>query len=170
MAAQPATLNDKETLMKKAIITLFAVLILSTSAAFAAPGHGRRGECDGDGPGKRDEQHMTRMFERLDLSETQRTQIMQLREQMRAEAAPQREAMQETMQALREAKRNGDQARIDELTAIVDQQRVGMEAIRESHHARLLEILTPEQQDQFESFRNERREKGRGHGKGHGRF
>lgn len=154
--------------MKNAIITAFAVIILSTSAAFAAPGHGRHGDCDGDGPGKRGEQHMTRMFEQLDLSEAQRTQITQLREQMRAEAAPQREAMQENMKALRDAKRSGDQAKVDELTQIVEKQRAGMEAIRESHHARLLQILTPEQQEQFEAFMNERREKGRGHGKGHG--
>ncbi len=141
--------------MKKTIITVFAVLILSTSTAFAGPAHGRRGDRDGEGPGKRAEEHMTRMFDRLDLSEAQRTQIMQLRDQMRAEAAPQRDAMQETMQALRDARQSGDQARIDELSTKADEQRAEMDAMRESHHARLLEILTPEQQEQFKAMMDE---------------
>lgn len=174
---EPFTEHQRETAMKKTILTATGILILSSSMAFAAPGPGRRGDCDGSGPGARDGkhmmmrgdgEHMARMFERLDLSEAQKTQILQLREQLRAEAAPQHEALRQNMQALRDAKLAGDQATIDSLQATIQAQKAEMEKIRESHHARLSEILTPEQREQFEAMRAERGGKRGGKHRGHG--
>lgn len=170
--------------MKKTIIAAIGVVTLSASMAFAAPPQGNRGQCDGQGMRGDGQQmgmrgngdRMTRMFERLDLSDAQRTQILQLREQLQAEAAPQRDAMQQNMQALREARRAGDQAAIDSLQATIATQKAEMAKVRESHQAQIHQILTPEQIEQMEAIKAERGGKHGKHGKhggknrGQGRF
>lgn len=162
--------------MKKTIIAAFGVLTLSASMAFAAPPHGPRAHCDGEGmrgEGPRmgmagNGDHITRMFERLDLSEAQRAEILQLREQFQAETAPQREAMQQNMQALRDAKRAGDQAAIDSLHEKIAAHKAEMARVRESHQAQIHQILTPEQREQMEAMREQRGGKHGRHGGKHG--
>ena len=107
------------------------------------------------------EQRMQRVFEQLDLSDAQRTQLRTLADSHRAAIAPLREQVRTAQQTLANAK-PGD-ANYDTVTA---EARRSLEAARtqlrdqqEQFRTQSDAILTPEQRAKMQELRAERRER-----------
>jgi Spy/CpxP family protein refolding chaperone len=112
---------------------------------------GFRGERDGrHGPGG--------ILRELDLSETQREQLRSLREQDRA-----RETMARLMQsrrALNEAVESGaDEGTLRQLAFQTGEAEGDAAVERARSHQQMMEILTPEQREQYEALRQEQKQK-----------
>ena len=136
-------------------MTMAAVLALSTSLAIAAP-HGGKGERGGrHGRGEMG----ARMFEKLNLTDAQKTQIRTIHESFREQNKAFFEQSRATFEQYREAKKANDTARVEALKATVDANREQMKKLREQQHAQIANILTPEQRTQWEAMKAEREQR-----------
>lgn len=88
-----------------------------------------------------------RLFRDITLTDAQKTQLKQLREAQRAEMRASRDSMRRQLEQARDARRKGDTAAA---RAIVQQHRAAMEQARDRQFAAIRNILTPEQQAQFD--------------------
>ena len=138
-------------------MTMAAVLALSTSLAIAAPhdGGGKFGRGGKHGRGEMG----ARLFEKLNLTDAQKTQIRTIHENFREQNKAFFEQSRATFEQYREAKKANDTARLDALKATMDANREQMKRLREQQHAQIANILTPEQRTQWEALKAEREQR-----------
>jgi len=130
------------------------VLAVSASLAVAAPqeakawhGHHGRGE-------------MGRMFaHKLNLTDAQKQQLRDLNKQFRQDNKAFFESFRTSMQQFREAKKSGDTAKADSLKATLQSERAQMQQLRQAQEPKILAILTPAQQTQYQALKAERAQK-----------
>lgn len=107
------------------------------------------------------EQRMQRMFEQLNLSDAQRTQLRTLAESHRAAIAPLRDQVRTAQETLANAK-PGD-ANYDTVTAearrSLEAARAQLRTQQEQFRTQSDAILTPEQRTKMQELRAERRER-----------
>ena len=118
----------------------------------------RRGKMRGH-HAKRGGDFGAKFAEKLNLSDTQKTQMNTLRQNFRAASEPYRERTRQLATELRQAREANDTARVEALRAQIEGQRAQMKVLADSHRQQVLSILTPEQRTQLESF------KGKGKGR-----
>ena len=145
--------------MKNKLITMAAVLALSTSIAVAAP-HGRGGKMHGRGGGELGE----RFAQKLNLTDAQKQQIRDLQQNFRETNKAFVDQMRDTHQQMAEARKAGDTAKLDALKATMESQRPQMQQLREQQNQRIAAILTPEQRTQWETLKAEREARRAEHG------
>ena len=157
-------------------MSVAAVLTLSTTMAFAAPGgegHGRFGGKRGHGG--RGGEFAARFAQKLNLTDAQKQQIRELHSNFREQNKAFFESTRETRQQVKAAREARDTARLEALKGTIASQREQMKQLREKQHERIVALLTPEQRAKLETLKAERKdrraERGeRRHGKrGHGR-
>lgn len=136
----------------KQILTMAAVLAFSASVAIAAPHeggkrgrHGRGGHAFGQ-----------RFAEKLNLSDVQKQQIKDIRKSSFEQNKAFFQSSRETFQQFREARKAGDQARVDALRPTIEANRAQMQQIRDTERTQILTVLTPEQRAQWDALKAER--------------
>lgn len=123
-------------------ISTAAVLLLTASMAFAAPGRGK-----GSGKDLKD----------LNLTNEQRAAIEKLEKAFRQDSKEAFKAARAASKEYREARRAGDTAKMAELKPEVEARREALEALRDAYKAAVRALLTPEQASQWDSRRRQRR-------------
>lgn len=159
--------------MKKTI-TAVAVLALSGTLAFAAPGSGMKAHGDHmrgpGGHGMRGD-FAGRFAEKLNLTDAQKQQMQQLRERFRAENEPLRAQFKQNRADMKAARDANDTARLDSLKGTADSLRAQMKERRTAQHEQMMSILSADQKAKLDALKAERQsrrgEHGR-HGKRHG--
>jgi Spy/CpxP family protein refolding chaperone len=141
-------------------MTGIAVLTLGASLAIAAPidtNNGNGGKnWDGQHEGRHGRHHRDAGFNKLNLSDTQKAQIADIRKASRAENQSFYSNFRATMQELHAAKKANDTAKVESLKPTVQSQREQMKQIRSAEQQRVMSVLTDEQRTQLEQFRTER--------------
>ena len=145
--------------MKKTI-TAIAVLALSGTLAFAAT-EGQEG-FGGHGHHHRHGMFGKQLAEKLGLSDAQKAQIKDIKKSTREANAAFFEQARATRKDFWAAKKAGDQAKMDSLKPTLDSQRAQMKDIRKAEMARVLSVLTPDQQAKLDALKAEWKAK-RGH-------
>src|SRR3954451_12620040 len=146
--------TNGEKTMKKAI-TAVAVLALSGTLAFAATeGHEGFG---GHGHGRHHRHGMfgKKMAEKLGLNDAQKAQIKDIKKSTREANAAFFEQSRATRKEFWEAKKAGDQAKMDSLKPALESQRAQMQDIRKAEQAKVLSVLTPDQQAKLDAMKAE---------------
>ena len=138
--------------MKKAI-TAVAVLALSGTLAFAAT-EGQQG-FGGHGRHHRHGMFGKKMAEKLGLSDAQKAQIKDIKKATREANAAFFEQARATHKEFWEAKKAGDQAKIDSLKPTLESQRAQMKDIRKAEMAKITSVLTPDQQAKLDAMKAE---------------
>ena len=136
------------------VITVAAALMLSATLAFAGPGEGRHGK--GGHHGRRGGEHGARFAQKLNLTDAQKEQIREINRTFREQNKPFFESSRSTRQQLREAKKAGDQARVEALKGTLESQRAQFKQLRATQRQRVLAVLTPEQRTQLDALKAER--------------
>ena len=127
-------------------IAVVAVLTFGTSLAIAGEGggkHGRKGD-------------MGRLAQKLNLTETQKSQLAEIKKSFRAANEPFFNEFRETMKQYREARKAGDTARAESLKPALESQRAQMKQLRAAQEQQIAAILTPEQKTQWDAMKAER--------------
>jgi len=145
------TPRNKTRILLSAVIGGLLLVPLALSASVQPEGrrgyrggHGERG-----GPGA--------ILRELDLSETQREQLRSLREQGSREAM---ERLMQRRQALNEAVDNGaDEGTLRQLAFQTGEAEGDAAVERARAHRQMMEILTPEQREQYAALVQERKQK-----------
>src|ERR1041385_7911591 len=139
--------------MKKTI-TAIAVLALSGTLAFAATeghegfgGHGHRGHHRG--------MFGAKMAAKLGLSDAQKAQIKDIKKATREANAAFFDQARATRKEFWEAKKAGDTAKMDSLKPTLDSPRAQMKQIRQAEQAKVLSVLTPDQQAKLDAMKAE---------------
>lgn len=142
-------------------MTMAAVLGLTASLAVAAPTHGDAGEGHRGGHhGRRGHKEFGAAFaNKLNLTDAQKQQVKDIRKSFREQNKAFFENSRTTFQQFREAKKAGDQAKLDALKPTLEAQRAQMQQLRDQERQRVLSILTPEQRTQYEALKAEREAK-----------
>jgi periplasmic protein CpxP/Spy len=135
----------------KKVMTMAAVLALSTSLAIAAP-HGGRGGGGRHGRGE----FGARFADKLNLTDAQKTAIRNIRKNNREANKAFFEQSRETFRQFREAKKAGDTAKVEQLKPAVEQQRARLRQFHKTEREQILSLLTPEQRTQFDALKAER--------------
>ena len=137
--------------------TAAAVVALSSTLAFAAPGEGGK---RGHGRGGRGGHELGEKFaQKLNLSEAQKQQIKDAQTSFRNENKAFFDSVKDTRRQIREAKEAGDTARAEQLKAAAQSQHAKMKELRTAQHQRILALLTPDQRTQWEALKAERQAK-----------
>jgi Spy/CpxP family protein refolding chaperone len=140
-------------------IAAAAAFALSASLAVAAPG-------DGYGKhGKKHGKHGKSAFgssfaQKLNLTDAQKAQLESLNRSFREQNKAVFEQNRETVRQYREARKANDTAKIESLRPAMDAQRAQMKQLRDAHSQQILSILTPEQRQQWDALKAERKSKG----------
>ena len=131
-----------------------AVVAVSASLAIAMPqdgkgwgghrGHGAYGE---------------KLAQKLNLTDAQKQQLRDLNANFRKENAAFFQSFRQTMKDVRAAKEANDTAKLDALKPTVESQKAQMKQLREAQDAKILSILTPDQQAQFKALQAKRAER-----------
>ena len=145
-------------------ITSAAVVALSATMAFAAPGNGQEGK-RGHGRGGHGEAFGAGVAQKLNLTDAQKQQIRQLSQGFRASNKVFFDTHRQTMKDFRAAKQANDTARVESLKATLDAQRVQVRELRSQLKQQLLTVLTPEQRAQYDALKAERKAHGGKRGK-----
>jgi Spy/CpxP family protein refolding chaperone len=150
--------TTKRTMTMLATTTL--VLVMASAASAQGPGAraGQQGPQRGlGGPG----QDQQRLIEFLELDETQAEQWRAAHERSREQMQPLFEEMGRLRQELREALESdaADPTFVGELVLEQHDLRGQLKAQREALEAELAQILTQEQRDRWEAFKEARRER-----------
>lgn len=106
------------------------------------------------------------LFRDIALTDVQKTQLKQLRESQRDQMRANRDAMRRQMEQARDARKKGDTAAA---RTIMQQQRAAMEQAREREFAAIRNILTAQQQTQFDKNVAELKQRASERGFGRGR-
>ena len=141
----------------KQMITMAAVLAFSASLAVAAPHEGKRGKHWRGG-----QEFGPRFAKKLNLTDAQKAQIKDIRKNLREQNKAFFQSSRETFQQAREARKAGDQAKVDSLRPILGANRAQMQQLRDAERTQILAVLTPEQRTQWEALKAERQAR---HGK-----
>lgn len=130
--------------MKLTRIALAMVLTLAASVAMAER-HRGAGEFG------------RRFAQKLELTDAQREQIREIRRRTREQHRAFFQSSRETSVRLRDARKAGDQSKVDALRPIVQQNSAKMRAIRDAETQRIRALLTPEQRERWDALGSERR-------------
>ena len=134
-------------------ITGVAVLAVSASLAIAAPQKG-----EGGWGGHRGHRGLMseKLAAKLNLTDTQKQQIKDLNTQFRQDNKATFESFHQTMKDARAAKEANDTAKLNALQPTIDAQKAQMKQLRDAEEAKLLSILTADQQAQYKALKAER--------------
>jgi protein CpxP len=141
---------------KKWFTAAAAVLALSGTIAFAAPGEGRGGK---HGRGARGGEFSERFAQKLNLTDAQKQQIKDVQQSFRDENKAFFDAARDTRRQIREAKEAGDTARLESLKATAKSQHAQMKQLRDAKMQRIEAVLTTEQRAQWQTLKAERQAK-----------
>ena len=107
-------------------------------------------------PGRRGSRHGRSMrggmFRQLNLTEDQRNQLKEVQQEQHEAAAEEREALIEARRAFQEAVREGEESGIYAAAQALAGAEAALAIARSGSRERLLEILTPEQKQQWEDY------------------
>lgn len=134
------------------VMTMAAVLALSTSLAIAAPHGGRGGRAGKHGRGE----FGARFAEKVGLTDAQKEQIKNIRQNNREANKAFFEQSRETFKQFREAKKANDTAKLEQLKPLLEEQRAKMKQFRQTERDQILSLLTPEQRTKFDALKAER--------------
>ena len=131
-------------------ITGIAVLAVSASLAIAAPQEGKAWG------GHRHHGFMSeKLAAKLNLTDTQKQQVKDLNKQFRQDNKAFFQSFRQTMKDARAAKEANDTAKLDALKPTIDSQKAQMKQLREAQEAKVLSVLTPDQQAQYKALKAE---------------
>lgn len=140
-------------------MTMAAVVTLSASLAFAAPGDGFKGKGGKRGRHGHGAGFVEKMAAKLNLTDAQKSQIAAINQGFRANNKAAFEGSRELRQQFREAKKANDTAKLESLKPQMDAQRTQMKQLREAHRAQILAVLTPDQRTQWQALEAERQQR-----------
>jgi len=131
-----------------------AVVAVSASLAIAMPQ-------DGTGWGGHREHgaYGEKLAQKLNLTDAQKQQLRDLNANFRKENAAFFQSFRQTMKDVRAAKQANDTAKLDALKPTVESQKAQMKQLRDAQDAKILPILTPDQQAQFKAIQAKRAER-----------
>ncbi len=139
-------------------LTLALLLVtLAITPAFAKPG-----QCDkACENGEQQATRLEHLKERLDLTAQQEAEIKEILASTKAKDEALREKNRMTSKAFREISRAEtlDESRLRELVRKQSDQRADMMIAKHATRNRINQVLTPEQQEQHETFRQQRQER-----------
>jgi periplasmic protein CpxP/Spy len=132
-------------------ITGIAVLAVSASLAIAAPQeakawgghHGHRGFMS------------EKLAAKLNLTDTQKQQVKDLNTQFRQDNKAFFQSFKQTKKDAKAAKQANDTAKLNALKPTIDSQKAQMKQLREAQDAKVLSVLTPDQQAQYKTLKAE---------------
>ena len=135
--------------------TAAAIMTVSASLAIAMPNEGK-----GWG-GRRGHRGVMseKLAQKLNLTDAQKQQLRDLNKQFRQDNRAFFESLKQTRQEFRAAKEANDTAKLNSLKATAQSQRAQMQQLRDAQEAKMLSILTPDQQAQFKALKAQRAEK-----------
>jgi len=136
-------------------ITAVAVAALSATMAFAAPHDGGQGGWHGKGHGRHGFGG-ARLAEKLNLTDAQKQQWIDLEKGFRQDNAAFFQTMRQTWQDFRAAKQAGDTAKMDSLKPAMETQRAQMRQLRDAQELKLAALLTPDQKAKWDALKAER--------------
>jgi len=158
----PAITKGETFMNSKKWITGMAVLAVGASLAIAAP---QEGKAWGGHRGGQRGVMSEKLAQKLNLTDAQKQQIKAMNDQFRQDNKAFFESARQTMQEARAAKQANDTAKLDALKPAIDSQRAQMKQLREAQEAKVLSILTPDQQSQYKALKAEfANKRGRKHG------
>ena len=135
--------------MKKFTVAV-AVTLLGASLAIAAPNqggfeghHGHRGIFG------------RKMAEKLNLTDAQRAQVRDIMKASRQENQAFFQSVRATREEFRAAKQAGDTAKLEALKPTIQSQRAQMKQIRAANEAKIAQVLTPEQNAQWQQMKEQ---------------
>ena len=140
--------------MNKRIAAAAAVLALSTTLVFAAPGEGR-GKHGRHGKGG----YGAKFAQELNLTEDQQRLIADIRKNARLQSKEAFEKSRATMKEARAARKSGDTAKLDALKPALETHRAEMKQLRDAEERQILSVLTAEQKVTFEQLKADRKAK-----------
>jgi periplasmic protein CpxP/Spy len=129
-----------------------AVMAVSASLAIAMPQ-------EGNGWGGHRGHHgamSEKLAQKLNLTDTQKQQVKDLNTAFRQANKAFFESAKQTRQEYKAAKEANDTAKLNSLKPTVDSQKAQMKQLRDAQDAKILTILTPDQQTQFKALQAER--------------
>jgi len=130
-------------------ITGVAVLAVSASLAIAAP---QNGEKWGGHRGHRGIMS-EKLAAKLNLTDTQKQQIKDLNKQFHQDNKATFQSFRQTMKDARAAKEANDTAKLNALQPTIDAQKTQMKQLRDAEEAKMLSLLTPDQQAQYKALK-----------------
>ena len=130
-------------------ITGIAVLAVSASLAIAAP---QEGKAWGGHRGHRGFMS-ARLAQKLNLTDAQKAQVKQLNQQFRQDNKAFFEQVKATRKDVRAAKEANDTAKLDALKPTIEAQKAQMKQLRAAEEGKLLSVLTPDQQAQYNQLK-----------------
>ena len=133
-----------------------AVMAVSASLAIAMPQEGK-----GWGGGHRGHRGAMseKLAQKLNLTDAQKQQIRDLSKAFRQDNKAFFESARQTRQELRAAKEANDTAKLNSLKPTVESQKAQFKQLRDAQDAKILSILTPDQQTQFKALQAKRAER-----------
>lgn len=134
-------------------------LVILAATAVEAGTHGRGHARHGKGHGERQAMMKHRMAEKLNLTQEQREAIRAIRERAREETADLRSSLRERSKELRQLQR--DDPRAAQLRSDVQALREQMQQRHEAVRAEVERLLTPEQKQQLEQWKEQRQNRRR---------
>jgi periplasmic protein CpxP/Spy len=132
-------------------ITGIAVLAVSASLAIAAP---QEGKAWGGHRGHRGFMS-EKLAAKLNLTDAQKQQIKDLNKQFRQDNKAFFESMRATHQQVKAAKQANDTAKLDALKPTIEAQKAQMKQLHDAQEAKVLSVLTPDQQAQYKALKAE---------------
>jgi Spy/CpxP family protein refolding chaperone len=132
-------------------ITGIAVLAVSASLAIAAPQEGKAWGGHRAHRGMMSE----KLAQKLNLSDAQKAQIKTLNQQFRQDNQTFFQSVRATRQEVKAAKQANDTAKLDALKPTIDAQKAQMQQLRQAQEAKVLSVLTPDQQSQYKALKAE---------------
>ena len=144
--------------MKRRIAAGAALLVLSTTLMFAAPGEGR-GRHGRHGKGG----HGAKFAQELNLTEDQQRLVADIRKNARLQSKDAFERSRATMKEVRAARKAGDTAKVDALKPAVEANRAEMKQLREAEERQILSVLTAEQKVAYDQLKAERKARHQNH-------
>lgn len=132
-----------------------AVLAVSASLAIAGTHQGKEGWGGHRGHGLMSEQ----LAQKLNLTDSQKQQVRDLNATFRKDNAAFFQSFRQTMKDVRAAKEANDTAKLDALKPTVDSQKAQMKQLRQAQEPKILSILTPDQQAQYQALKAQRQQR-----------
>jgi len=133
-------------------ITGIAVLAVSASLAIAAPQEAKEWGGHRGHHGFMSE----KLAAKLNLTDTQKQQIKDLNKQFRQDNKAFFQSFKQTKKDAKAATQANDTAKLNALKPTIDSQKAQMKQLREAQEAKVLSVLTPDQQAQYKALKAER--------------
>jgi Spy/CpxP family protein refolding chaperone len=132
-----------------------AVMVVSASLAIAMPHEGKgSGGHHGQGSAMGE-----KLAQKLNLTDAQKQQVRDLDTAFRQDNKAFFESVRQTRQEYRAAKEANDTAKLGSLKPTVESQKAQLKQLRDAQEAKILSILTPDQQTQFKALQAQRAER-----------